>query len=82
MKMYFDEHYENHKLFEALTSEQLDDYITEAERDHNFLANFDVFWADVCAFAEQNRLSSAYVEEEFILDGEFFPVQLKWEEDQ
>ena len=42
---------------------------------------FERFWADVEAFAEQNRLPTHYVEEEFIIDGELIPVHLKWDED-
>ena len=43
---------------------------------------FEDWWADVKAFAEQNRISTSYVEDEFILDGEFIPVHLQWYEDE
>ena len=43
---------------------------------------FEDFWVEVEAFAEQNRLATSYVESEFILDGELFPVHLKWHEDE
>ena len=46
-----------------------------------FEASFEDWWADVQAFAEQNRLPTHYVEEEFILDGEFVPVHLSFEQD-
>ncbi len=46
-----------------------------------FEASFEDWWADVNAFAEQNRLPTHYVEEEFIIDGEFLPVHLKFEQD-
>ena len=43
---------------------------------------FEDFWSEVEAFAEQNRLTTSYVEDEFILDGELIPIHLKWHEDE
>ena len=43
--------------------------------------SFDDFWEEVKAFAEQNRLSTEYVEDEFILDGELLPVHLQWQDE-
>ena len=43
---------------------------------------FEDFWVEVEAFAEQNRITTSYVEEEFIIDGAFIPVHLKWQEDE
>ena len=34
------------------------------------------FWSEVQAFAEQYQLSTRYVEEEFLIDGELVPVHL------
>ena len=43
--------------------------------------SFEDFWDEVKAFAEQNRLSTEYVEDEFILDGELLPVHLQWQDE-
>ena len=43
--------------------------------------NFDEFWAEVKAFADQYRLSYSYVEEEFVIDGELVPVHLTFPDD-
>ena len=43
--------------------------------------SFEEFWDEVKAFAEQNRLSTEYVEDEFILDGELLPVHLQWQDE-
>jgi hypothetical protein len=40
------------------------------------------YWEDIKAFAEQNRLSVSYVESEFLIDGELFPVHLTFPEDE
>jgi len=40
------------------------------------------YWEDIKAFAEQNRLSVSYVEDEFLLDGELFPVHITFPEDE
>ena len=44
--------------------------------------DFESWWEDIQAFAEQNRITTQYVEDEFILDGEFFAVHLEWQEDE
>tara|TARA_R110002012_G_scaffold10705_4_gene48507 strand:- start:462 stop:767 length:306 start_codon:yes stop_codon:yes gene_type:complete len=43
--------------------------------------NFEEFWTEVKAFADQYRLSYAYVEEEFVIDGELIPVHLTFPDD-
>ena len=43
-------------------------------------ADFWVFWAEVQAYADQYGISTRYVEEEFIIDGEFVPVHLNFDE--
>jgi len=44
-------------------------------------SDFWEFWADVQAYAEQYRLTTRYVEEEFIIDGELVPVHLVFDDD-
>jgi len=58
----------------------LDKFINEYHRMINH-QTFEDFWEDICAFAEQNRISTDYVEQEFILDGRFIPVHLEWDID-
>mgnify|MGYP001170924998 FL=1 len=43
--------------------------------------DFDDFWEEVQAYADQYNLSYAFVEEEFIIDGVFWPVHLIMEDD-
>ena len=43
-------------------------------------ADFDAFWQEVEAYATEYNLTTRYVEEEFILDGEFLPVPLDYGE--
>ena len=43
--------------------------------------DFEVFWEEVKGFADQYRLSYAYVEEEFVIDGELVPVHLTFPDD-
>ena len=43
--------------------------------------NFECFWEDVTAFAEQYRLPVSYVEEEFVIEGELIAVHLNYPED-
>ena len=43
--------------------------------------DFWVFWAELQAFADQYNLSTRYVEEEFLIDGELIPVHLRYEQD-
>ena len=50
--------------------------------DENLESDFWAYWEEIRAFAEQNRLSTSYVEDEFLLEGELFPVHLKWQEDE
>ena len=54
------------------------DYVMNANGE---LQSFDDFWEEVKAFADQYRLPYAYVEEEFIIDGELIPVHLQFEDD-
>ena len=43
-------------------------------------SDFWEFWQEINAFAEQYRVSTRYVEEEFLLDGEFIPVHPNFDE--
>ena len=43
--------------------------------------DFEEWWQEIEAYAEQYRLSLCFVEEEFILDGEFIPIHLVFEDD-
>ena len=43
--------------------------------------DFWLFWEEVKAFADQYRLSTSYVEEEFLIDGELIPVHLTFPDD-
>lgn len=43
--------------------------------------DFDDFWEEVKAYADQYNLSYSFVEEEMIIDGVFYPVHLVFEED-
>ena len=36
---------------------------------------FDEFWKEVEAFAKKHNISTSYVEEEFIIEGELVPLQ-------
>jgi len=42
---------------------------------------FEKFWEEVKGYADEHLLSYTYVEEEFILDGEFIPIDLMYEKD-
>ena len=42
--------------------------------------DFWLFWEEVKAFADQYRLSTRYVEEEFLIDGELIPVHLTFDD--
>ena len=44
-------------------------------------ADFWVFWAELQAYADQYNLSTRYVEEEFLIDGELVPVHLSFPHD-
>ena len=37
------------------------------------------FWREVEAYATEHSLTTRHVEEEFIIDGEFLPVPLEYE---
>jgi len=50
--------------------------------DENLESDFWEYWEEIRAFAEQNRLSVCYVEDEFLIDGELFPVHLTFQEDE
>ena len=41
--------------------------------------DFLTFWSELQAFADQYNLSTRYVEEEFLIDGELIPVHLTFE---
>ena len=45
-------------------------------------SDFWAFWQELNAYAEQYRLPVSYVEDEFLLEGEFIPVHLNFCEDQ
>ena len=51
------------------------------KEDEELDYDFWLFWEEVRGFADQYRLSTRYVEEEFILDGELIPVHLTFEDD-
>ena len=77
--MDYEDIYNNQKFMKQLDDSQLDEFIAEAQLEYEMLANFDDFWADVEKYAEKVGVSTRYVEEEFILDGEFTPVELEWD---
>ncbi len=58
---------------EAIMHQQWDEDETQSD--------FWQFWEEVQAFAEQYRLTTRYVEEEFIIDGELVPVHLNVDDD-
>ena len=43
--------------------------------------DFDDFWDEVKAYADEHCLSYSFVEEEFIIDGVFYPVGLMYDKD-
>ena len=43
--------------------------------------DFESFWDEVKAFADQYQLSYAYTEEEFVIDGELHAVHLTFPDD-
>ena len=45
------------------------------------LQNFDEFWEEGKAYADQYNMSYAYVEEEFVIDGDLIPVHLNFDDD-
>ena len=75
--MEYEDIYNNQKFMKQLDENQLDEFISEAQLEYEMLANFDDFWADVEKYAEKVGVNTRYIEEEFIIDGEFLPVELK-----
>ena len=51
------------------------------KEDEKLESDFWVFWEEIRAFADQYRLSTRYVEEEFLIDGELVPVHLTFPDD-
>ena len=47
---------------------------TKYEGFEGFETTFESFWEEVEEYAKQMNLHSSYVEEEFVIDGEFIPV--------
>ena len=45
-------------------------------------SDFWEFWQELNAYADQYRLPVRYVEEEFLIDGEFLPVHLNFCEEE
>ena len=45
-------------------------------------SDFWVFWAELQAYADQYNLTTRYVEEEFLIDGELVPVHLNYDIDE
>ena len=43
--------------------------------------SFEEWWAEIKAFAEQNRIPTQYVEDEFLIDGELIPIHLTFQDD-
>ena len=75
--MDYEDIYNNHKFMKSLDADQREHFEYEAELEYEVLANFDDFWADVEKYAEKVGLSTRYIEEEFIINGELIEVQLK-----
>ena len=63
------------------SKEALDAIIDYVMNDKGELQDFDAFWEEVRAFADQYRMSYTYVEEEFVIDGELIPVHLNFDND-
>ena len=60
----------------------MDETIMHQEWDEDETqSDFWQFWEEVQAFAEQYRLTTRYVEEEFLIDGELVPVHLNFDDD-
>ena len=43
-----------------------------------FEAEFDSFWNEVEAYATEHNVSTRYIEEEFLIDGEFQTVNVQY----
>lgn len=39
---------------------------------------FEEWWSQIKAYADEHNMSYSHVEEEFIIDGEFFPIELEY----
>ena len=59
----------------------LDMIIDHVLKSNGELQNFDQWWEEVKAYADQYQMSYAYVEEEFVIDGELIPVHLNFDHD-
>ena len=66
---------------DELSNKEKRQFEKECTEDEKLESDFWVFWEEIRAFAAQYRLSTSYVEEEFILDGELIPVHLAFEDD-
>ena len=55
------------------------DYVLD--KNSGTLQDFDAFWEEVKAYADQYRLSYTYVEEEFVIDGQLIPIHLVMDDD-
>ena len=64
---------------EDLSLDMIIDYVLN---DKGELQDFDKFWDEVKAFADNYNLSYAYVEEEFVIDGQLVPVHLDLQDDE
>ena len=48
----------------------------EEQRDLDIQGEFEDFWLDVCAYANEIGYPVSYVEDEFIIDGELIEVKV------
>jgi hypothetical protein len=62
------------------TDKEVKEWIS-SQRDDELQNEFWEYWEEIKAFAEQNRLAVSYVEAEFLLEGELFPVHLTFQDD-
>ena len=73
---------QNHHLRKNMNSEAaLDAIIDYVMNDKGELQDFDEWWEELKAYADQYQMSYAYVEEEFVIDGELIPVHLNFDDD-
>ena len=61
------------------TDKEVKEWMNKESEDLDL--DFWLFWEEVKAFADQYRLSTRYVEEEFLIDGELIPVHLTFPDD-
>ena len=66
---------EKNKKFSGDWTELIDEW---QSLDHQW----NDFWAEVEAYANEHRISTRYVEEEFLIDGEFQAVKVNYGEDE